>query len=85
MKERAACPESRALPHRDGKPLRRLVRANLAGVIGESALAIDHREVRAAENRGQPLQRVIQQGDVGGIVLGVFFVIEKRVAQTFSR
>ena len=72
------------VPHRDRKPLRRLVQADLAAMIGQRALAVDHDQIRAMENRRQPLQRMIQQGIVGRIVLGVFLVLQQRIAQAFG-
>ena len=36
------------------------------------------------ENRGQPLQRMVQQRVIGRIVLGVFLVLQQRKAQAFS-
>ena len=41
----------------DGEPLRCLVRANLAAVIGQSALVVDHDKIGSMENWGEPLQR----------------------------
>src|SRR5215471_16260601 len=36
------------------------------------------------ENRGQPLQRMVQQRVIGRIVFGVFLVLQQRKAQAFS-
>jgi hypothetical protein len=54
-------------------------------MIGQRALAIDHDQIRAMENRREPLQRMVQQRVIGRIVLGVFLMLQKRIAQAFSR